>query len=157
MKKYLMFFIVGICYITFSNIIHSTIGAKLQSIISYKNVSYTAADYVQDGLIALWDGIENVGWGEHDDNATSWIDLTGKGANWLLKDSHTPEVFEVGADYVKILNVVNYNGRGHCTATWTSGDDVKTMEVVLDNSNYDYVSGNVARIVSFGIGSGAWE
>ena len=22
----------------------------------------TARDYVQDGLIAMWDGIENVGW-----------------------------------------------------------------------------------------------
>ena len=28
----------------------------------------TARDYVQDGLVAMWDGIENVGWGEHSDN-----------------------------------------------------------------------------------------
>lgn len=24
---------------------------------------YTAKDYVQDGLVAMWDGIENAGWG----------------------------------------------------------------------------------------------
>ena len=30
----------------------------------------TARDYVQDGLIAMWDGIENAGWGTHDPNAT---------------------------------------------------------------------------------------
>lgn len=38
---------------------------------------YTAKDYVQDGLIAMWDGIENAGWGVHDSNATVWKDLIG--------------------------------------------------------------------------------
>jgi hypothetical protein len=37
----------------------------------------TARDYVQDGLIAMWDGIENAGWGTHDPNATEWKDLMG--------------------------------------------------------------------------------
>ena len=35
----------------------------------------TARDYVQDGLIAMWDGIENAGWGVHDPNATAWKNL----------------------------------------------------------------------------------
>ena len=37
--------------------------------------SWTARDYVQDGLIAMWDGIENAGWGTHDANAQYWTDL----------------------------------------------------------------------------------
>ena len=37
----------------------------------------TAKDYVQDGLIAMWDGIENAGWGVHDPSATVWKDLIG--------------------------------------------------------------------------------
>ena len=37
----------------------------------------TARDYVQDGLVAMWDGIENAGWGSHDPNATTWKDLVG--------------------------------------------------------------------------------
>lgn len=37
----------------------------------------TAKDYVQDGLVAMWDGIENAGWGVHDTNATVWKDLVG--------------------------------------------------------------------------------
>jgi hypothetical protein len=37
----------------------------------------TAKDYVQDGLIAMWDGIENAGGGKHDPNATLWKDLIG--------------------------------------------------------------------------------
>ena len=39
----------------------------------------TARDYVQDGLIAMWDGIENAGWGKHDASATVWKDLSGNG------------------------------------------------------------------------------
>lgn len=35
----------------------------------------TAADYVQEGLFLMYDGIENAGWGVHDPDATSWIDL----------------------------------------------------------------------------------
>ncbi len=35
--------------------------------------------YVQDGLVAQWDGIENVGRGRHDGTATAWTDLTGNG------------------------------------------------------------------------------
>ena len=37
----------------------------------------TARDYVQDGLIAMWDGIENAGWGVHDASATTWKNLVG--------------------------------------------------------------------------------
>ena len=37
----------------------------------------TAKDYVQDGLVAMWDGIENAGWGVHDPNATVSRDLVG--------------------------------------------------------------------------------
>ncbi|MBQ4198816.1 MAG: hypothetical protein II649_02920 [Kiritimatiellae bacterium] len=36
---------------------------------------FTARDYVQDGLIAMWDGIENAGWGVHSDSLP--IDLIG--------------------------------------------------------------------------------
>ena len=38
----------------------------------------TAKDYVQDGLVAMWDGIENAGWGTHDASATTWKDLIGQ-------------------------------------------------------------------------------
>ena len=38
----------------------------------------TARSYVQDGLIAMWDGIENAGWGVHDPAAMTWKDLVGE-------------------------------------------------------------------------------
>lgn len=37
----------------------------------------TARDYIQNGLVAMWDGIENAGWGVHDGDATVWKDLVG--------------------------------------------------------------------------------
>ena len=37
----------------------------------------TAKSYVRDGLFAMWDGIENAGWGVHDPHATVWRDLVG--------------------------------------------------------------------------------
>ena len=37
----------------------------------------TAKSYIQDGLIAHWDAIENVGFGQHDNAATAWKDLKG--------------------------------------------------------------------------------
>lgn len=37
----------------------------------------SADSYVKDGLVCLWDGIENVGYGVHDGAATGWVDLVG--------------------------------------------------------------------------------
>lgn len=46
----------------------------------------SAKSYVQDGLIAMWDGIENAGWGVHDPNATVWKDLVGD-LDWILNSN----------------------------------------------------------------------
>ena len=43
--------------------------------------------YVTDGLVAMWDGIENAGWGVHDANATTWYDLSGNGYNLELRNN----------------------------------------------------------------------
>ena len=37
----------------------------------------TAKDYVQSGLVAMWDGIENAGWGTHDASTGRVVDLMG--------------------------------------------------------------------------------
>lgn len=50
------------------------------------NTGPTAKDYIQDGLVAMWDGIENAGWGVHDENATTWKDLTGNEHTATLTD-----------------------------------------------------------------------
>lgn len=50
-----------------------TLSAVLPGVATSLHLS--AAEYVQDGLIAMWDGIENAGWGVHDPNATTWTNL----------------------------------------------------------------------------------
>lgn len=47
----------------------------------------SARSYVNDGLVAMWDGIENAGWGVHDANATVWKDLSGNGYDLELRNS----------------------------------------------------------------------
>ncbi len=39
--------------------------------------TYSAKSYVQDGLIGHFDAIENAGYGTHDANTTTWVNLVG--------------------------------------------------------------------------------
>lgn len=48
-----------------------------------KKSAPTARDYVQDGLIAMWHGIENAGWGVHDSSSPIWKDLIGTN-DWTI-------------------------------------------------------------------------
>ena len=41
------------------------------------NAATTAKSYIQNGLVAHWDGIENAGYGLHDDTTNVWTDLKG--------------------------------------------------------------------------------
>ena len=49
----------------------------MKSIAFTDNNAYipSAANYIQEGLVNLWDAVENVGWGVHTDHATAWTDL----------------------------------------------------------------------------------
>lgn len=41
----------------------------------------SAKSYIQDGLVAMWDGIENAGWGVHDGSFVGMCNLTGYGCD----------------------------------------------------------------------------
>ena len=60
-----------------------------------------ASAYVQSGLIAQWDGIDNAGTGTHDANATEWVDLK-QGIKLQLLDN---DYF--GEDYLFVTNVTH--------------------------------------------------
>lgn len=49
----------------------------------------TARGYVRKGLVSMWDGIENAGWGIHDSNATVWKDLVGNADMTLANNGAT--------------------------------------------------------------------
>lgn len=94
----------------------------------------TTLDYVQDGLIAHWDGIDNVARGTHDGTTTVWTDLID-GKNWTLGSNAT-----VGE------KALTFSGSSITATTCTSlphddslaifgSDGAKTVEIVLKPSS----------------------
>ena len=108
-----------------------------------------AKDYVQSGLVAMWDGIENAGWGVHNPNATEWKDLTGNGYDMTIHAGST-----IGDDY--IANATQWvAGIGAsksipftaCEAVFLFREG-KTFMVCIglasDRNNYTYIQANGA-------------
>ena len=60
------------------------VGTALTSGFSARADVCPAAFYVQSGLCAQWDAIENAGVGVHSSETTTWVDLTGGGLDWKL-------------------------------------------------------------------------
>ena len=103
-------------------------------------------DYVQDGLVARWDGIDNAGLGlPHDDTATVWKDLVGTRDLPLVEGN---AAFAENA--LQCLKRTSGYSAGPIASTCT---DYQTIEVVCDRAsgNYEFVfnSGAANRIFSF--------
>ncbi len=103
----------------------------------------STSDYVQDGLVAQWDGVENAGVGLHEDSPSAWVDIVG-GLEITI-----PE-------WVTVETNAFYSESSTATRTYPSissipglGNDV-TIEVVAervmwrDKNNYK----NLQRIMS---------
>ena len=89
----------------------------------------TATDYVQDGLIAHYDGIENVEYGTHDSTATVWSDLMG-GNDLSLKSLGS---FEADCLYGQSSSSVGVVANGGQLSNLGYG----TVEVVLQQTGYN--------------------
>ena len=100
--------------------VKAMLGAEGIHNINDEQTDITAASYIKDGLIALWDGIENAGFGIHDDEATVWTDLSGNGYDGVFVTSQlgTGYTWEPNA-FVRHAN--NANGM------WTPIDISDTM------------------------------
>jgi len=102
----------------------------------------TARDYVQSGLLAMWDGIENAGWGQHDAAATSWKDLIG---------SRDATVGSAGSWKDNALHCDGTTYGARCTTIY---DGFRTLEACyLFNGATNGGAGFVA-VVSSGNGNG---
>ena len=82
--------------------------------------------YVTDGLIAMWDGEDNLGAGVHDPAATTWADLTGNHADMVFRAAPT-----VG------LNYYDMSAGGGCIASAADiaaalNANAATIEIVCD-------------------------
>lgn len=75
MKQILMIIVVSVAASVYSTPVKSSLSAYGTNYSDWKSTPYVpASEYIQEGLIAMWDGIENAGWGVHDENATTWTD-----------------------------------------------------------------------------------
>ena len=97
----------------------------------------TARDYIQDGLIAMWDGIENAGWGIHDASATVWKDLVGN-RDWTLGTS---------TSYEWTANSFDAKNQYAATQDFVSGALVDTVEICAKTKYSGTPSANVAFVI----------
>ena len=116
----------------------------------------TAKDYVQDGLLLMFDGIENAGFGQHDASLQGWKDLGPfglfpsftvgtQGANntyWksdalvVVKYYYSPRTIALGDDVYSAMTTALLNG-------------TFTMEYCfIDGGNTSYASGGGYQCVS---------
>ena len=101
--------------------------------------SFSSASYVQDGLIAQWDGIDNAGIGTHDPLASIWKDLKGTLDLALTAQGRWN-------DTANGLSVNAMSAQGSRAAP-----PYKTIEVVcrMDGGRILFCSGLASRIVAF--------
>lgn len=129
---------------------------------------YTAHDYVQDGLTAMWDGIENAGWGVHNPDATVWKDLTDNGLDAELNTQMAGRA-SFGENCF-IAAPLDKNGTTAARAQKGTLTNYKTLEIVYSHNLagiYEILNvgdGNrgfygTGRVVQFGttVGEDRWR
>lgn len=108
MRRLLTSVILGALISLNASPIRSAVGHKH---ISMSNgggeVSYSAKDYVQDGLVAMWDGIENADWGVHDQSLTEWKELIS-GYNTLIIGNLSSDFFWDDNSFVRLKDSRGY-------------------------------------------------
>ena len=124
-----------------SNGIAASVLCGAMAFASAMAYGYTSASYVQDGLIAQWDGIDNTGMGVHDPDAKVWKDLAGNYDLTLL-----PKGAWSGEGNALVVN-------GASAVCSNSLPAYKTIEVVYKMSNPKgqilFTSGGTAQVNDF--------
>lgn len=90
----------------------------------------TANLYVQDGLIAMFDGIENAGAGKHSNSATTWKDLSGNGWDLTMAGGGSSSWQD---DHFNFVPVSGTNGM-RFTVDATDMDNVLTLEFCFETA-----------------------
>lgn len=124
--------------------IKSLMAALQTNLILDRSGPYTAKDYIQSGLVAMWDGIENVGWGEHNPEPTEWLSLIDPLDSFAFADInkfYTP-VYSVEEDHLHIGTIAQWVAKRNATY---SGFSRGTFEVVMAFHGVDdtYTSNSV--------------
>lgn len=133
-------------------IVKSLIGGA-QTQLDTNAPTYSAASYVQDGLLAMWDGTENAGFGIHDDSATIWKDLVGS-RDFIIRDPNNVH-FEPNAyssDYQTNQGISNALTQG----SFTFADNL-ALTFEISGKIRSYIKDNAATIFSSCIWNSGWN
>lgn len=84
--------------------------------------SITTAEYAQNGLVALWDGIDNLADGQHHDDATVWKDKVA-GYEFALNN------VGIGKSFLEFDGSTSYGEMTSAASAFPSG--AKTVEIVI--------------------------
>ncbi|MBR4611585.1 MAG: hypothetical protein IKO40_02610 [Kiritimatiellae bacterium] len=108
----------------------------------------SSADYVQDGLVAQWDGLDNADKGTHDPTATVWKNLADTGSDYDLTLTNNATWNTEGRALV---------ANGLSAFAPVNAPEYKTIEVVCKRTNSGgrilFNSGRKAQFVLFDTGS----
>lgn len=122
-----------------------TVGSAFSRDIPFLRVvlmlDVNSSTYVDGGaLVAQWDGIDNVGRGQHCGETNVWVDLTGHGWNatrsadcklWWTADSCS--MSRLGLDVARVFAVDRQNLQSSLGASWTVEAYVKPTPSNFDN------------------------
>lgn len=136
MKKTLTTLFVLVWLTSFSAPVNSMLGAFETKLIEGDDIpeNPTAADYIQDGLIALWDGIENYDWGVNVQGSRTWYDLiNGYELNKQINSSvyfvTSEDAFVLNQGYARVSNNETVSSvDGSLFDSYNAGDS--TIEVI---------------------------
>lgn len=114
----------------------------------------TASDYVQDGLVAMWDGIENAGWDTDDRTSTKWVNLCSPTKNTFTVQSGKSwwgeKSFEVNTNYAQNIGTKYFS-----EISWAAGG---SLEVCFRPDFFgNRSSGNAGRVFATSYNNGALQ
>ena len=103
----------------------------------------TAIDYIHDGLVAMWDGIENIEYGYHDDNPTEWVSLINAQDSFkfssIEQSNLVAPVYHVEDDHLHIDKLALWRSK---TKPYSYKSSYGTLEVVMSfwgtNESYQF-------------------
>lgn len=133
-------------------IVKSIIGAR-QTQLDTNASTYSAASYVQDGLLAMWDGTENAKLGIHDDSATIWKDLVGS-RDFIIRDPNNVH-FEPNA-YSSDYQTTGINVDTLTTGSFMFADNL-ALTFEISGKIRSYIKDNTATIFSSCIWNSGWN
>lgn len=127
-----------------ANVVRSVNGAVHSRFSVSAEEMVTAKDYVQDGLIAMYDGIENVGYGQHSVSSTIWVNLAGTGWDGDIGRRVVIEKNAVLLDGIRGVESAVTIGKG-----WFGKPSKITIECMIQPMGWNY-RGENGDVAAFG-------